>query len=33
VPSLVAVGQTMVAGETVIAELSRAGLARPARED
>lgn len=33
VPCLVAIGQTMVAGETVIAELDRAGDARPARID
>lgn len=33
VTPLVAVGQTMVAGETVIAELGRAGTARPARVD
>lgn len=33
VTPLVAVGQTMVAGETVIADLSRVGPARPARED
>jgi phosphatidylserine decarboxylase len=30
---LVAIGQTMVAGETVIAELGRVGPARPARMD
>jgi phosphatidylserine decarboxylase len=33
VTPLVAVGQSMVAGETVIAELGRVGPARPARED
>jgi phosphatidylserine decarboxylase len=33
VAPLVAVGQTMVAGETVIADLSGTGPARPARED
>ena len=33
VTPLVAVGQSMVAGETVIAELGRVGAARPARED
>ena len=33
VEPLVAVGQTMVAGETVIAELGRAGRARPALVD
>jgi phosphatidylserine decarboxylase len=33
VTCLVAIGQTMVAGETVIAELGRAGPARPARVD
>lgn len=33
VPCLVAIGQTMVAGETVIAELGRAGPDRPARID
>lgn len=33
VAPLVAIGQTMVAGETVIADLSRSGPARPGRED
>ena len=33
VTPLVAIGQTMVAGETVIADLSRVGPACPARED
>jgi phosphatidylserine decarboxylase len=33
VQPLVAIGQTMVAGETVIADLSLSGPARPARED
>ena len=33
VTPLVAIGQTMVAGETVIADLSRAGPSRPALED
>lgn len=33
VPCLVAIGQTMVAGETVIAELGRPGPDRPARID
>jgi phosphatidylserine decarboxylase len=33
VAPLVAIGQTMVAGETVIADLSSTGPARPARED
>lgn len=33
VQPLVAIGQTMVAGETVLADLSRSGPARPARED
>ena len=33
VAPLVAIGQTMVAGETVIAELGRVGPARPARMD
>ncbi len=33
VTPLVALGQTMVAGETVIADLTRAGPARPGRED
>ena len=33
VTPLVAIGQTMVAGETVIADLTRAGPVRPARED
>ncbi|TNC70382.1 phosphatidylserine decarboxylase [Rubellimicrobium roseum] len=33
VPPLVAVGQTMVAGETILADLRRSGPPRPARED
>jgi len=33
VSPLVALGQTMVAGETVIADLARGGPARPARDD